>query len=65
MKSFRVRTGCSFTQQIACEKDDNAFLATANLAALQAAADRLGPELLRERCDSWTSQLAPSFTDQE
>jgi hypothetical protein len=52
-------------QQIAFAKDDNAFLATADLPALQAAADRLGPELLRERCDYWTSRLAPGFTARE
>lgn len=52
-------------QKIAFDKDDNAFLAAADLEALQAAADRLGSELLRERCDYWTSRLAPSFTDRE
>jgi hypothetical protein len=50
---------------VAFEKEDNAFLATADLPELQAAADRLGPAILRERCDYWTSQLAPSFTDRE
>ncbi len=44
---------------IAFEKDDNAFLATADLEELQAEADR------RERCDYWTSRLAPSFADRE
>jgi hypothetical protein len=52
-------------QGIAFEKDDNAFLDAADLPALQAAADRLDAEILRERCDYWTSRLAPSFTDRE
>jgi hypothetical protein len=52
-------------QDVSFEKDDNAFLGAADLVALQAAADRLSPELLRERCDYWTSRLAPSFTDRE
>ncbi len=52
-------------QGIAFEKDDNAFLAVADLAALQATADRLGPDLLRERCDYWASQLTPRFSDRE
>jgi hypothetical protein len=47
------------------QKDDNAFLAVADVAALQAAADRLSAEVLRERCAAWTAQVAPSFTDRE
>ena len=52
-------------QEVAFEKDDNAFLAVADLQSLRAAADRLSPEILRERCDYWTSRLAPSFSDRE
>lgn len=52
-------------QGIAFEKDDNAFLASADREALQAAAHRLGPDLLQERCDYWANQLAPRFTDRE
>src|SRR5713101_6181232 len=33
--------------------DDNAFLWTANLEALQAAADRLDPEIIRQRVEYW------------
>jgi hypothetical protein len=54
-----TRAGITF------EKEDNAFLATADLAALRAAADRLSPDILRERCDYWASQLAPRFTEPE
>jgi len=46
-------------------KDDNAILAVADHAALQAVADRLTAELLRERCDYWTAQLAPRFSARE
>ena len=52
-------------QGIAFRKVDNAFLAVADPAALQAAADRLTPELLRQRCDYWTQRLAPRFAPQE
>ena len=34
--------------------DDHAFLWTANLEALQAAADGLDPEVIRQRLDDWT-----------
>lgn len=35
-------------------KDDNAFLATADPTALQAAADRLSPTIIRQRLEHWT-----------
>lgn len=50
---------------IANRKEDNAFLAVADVSALQAAAVRLTPELLQARCDYWAGQLAPSFSEQE
>jgi hypothetical protein len=43
-------------------KDDNAFLWTANLSALQAAADGLDPEVIRRRLDYWTLVLGPKFS---
>lgn len=46
-------------------KEDNAFLDVADRSALQAAAERLGPAVLRQRCDFWTARLAPRFTDAE
>ncbi len=53
-------------QGIRFQKDDNAFLAVADHDdALQAAADRLTHSLLRERCDYWTTQLAPRFSAEE
>jgi hypothetical protein len=43
-------------------KDDNAFLGTTNLMALQAAADRLSPAIIRKRLDYWTLVLGPKFS---
>lgn len=52
-------------QGIHFHKEDNAFLDVADVSALQAASDRLSPDLLRERCDHWTEQLTPRFSDRE
>ena len=46
-------------------KDDNAFLSVSNPAALQAAADRLSPEVIRPRLDYWTFLLGPKFSPKE
>src|SRR6266508_1792114 len=46
-------------------KDDNAFLAVDDVAALQAAAERLTPQLVEQRCDHWVRGLAPSFSAAE
>lgn len=52
--------GHSFIEQelnrtgIAFHKNDNGFLAVADVSALQAAADRLSPQLIRKRLDYWT-----------
>jgi hypothetical protein len=46
-------------------KDDNAFLGTADLPALQAAADRLSPAIIRKRLDYWTCVLGPKFSKHE
>jgi len=53
------RTGVGF------RKNDNAFLATSNPQALQAAADRLTPERIRQRLDYWTYLLGPKFSKRE
>lgn len=45
--------------------DDNAFLWTANLEALQAAADRLDPEIIRQRLEYWTLVLGPKFSKKD
>ena len=46
-------------------KDDNAFLAVDDLAALQAAAERLTPRLIEQRCGYWVRRLAPRFMAEE
>jgi hypothetical protein len=51
--------------QIGFRKNDNAFLGVDDLAALQAAADRLSPEIIRGRIDYWTFVLGPKFSDKE
>ena len=47
------------------KKDDNAFLATDDVAALQAAADRLSPAIIRKQLDYWTLILGPKFSKKE
>jgi len=46
-------------------KDDNAFLATDDLTALQAAADRLSPAIIRQRLDYWTLVVGPKFSKKD
>src|SRR5271157_2726798 len=50
---------------IAFRKDDNAFLAVDDVAALQAAADRLSPAIIRKQLDYWTLILGPKFSRKE
>jgi hypothetical protein len=50
---------------IGFRKNDNAFLAVDDPAALQAAADRLSAEIIRERLDYWTLVLGPKFSTKE
>jgi len=63
--------GHSFIEQelrragIGFRKHDNAFLAVADPVALQAAADRLSPEIIRRRLDYWTLILGPKFSKRE
>ena len=63
--------GHSFIEQelnrasIGFRKNDNAFLAVDDVAALQAAADRLSPDVIRQRLDYWTLILGPKFSKRE
>src|SRR5215475_546444 len=63
--------GHSFIEQelnrakVGFRKDDNAFLAVDDVAALQAAADKLSPAIIRERLDYWTFILGPKFSEKE
>jgi hypothetical protein len=50
---------------IGFHKNDNAFLAVDDVAALQAAADRLSPALIRKQLDYWTLILGPKFSKKE
>ena len=50
---------------IGFRKHDNAFLAVADPVALQAAADRLSPEIIRRQLDYWTLILGPKFSKKE
>jgi hypothetical protein len=51
--------------QIGFRKNDNAFLAVDDVAALQAAADRLSPQIIRARLDYWTLIVGPKFSAKE
>ena len=51
--------------KVGFRKDDNAFLAVDDVAALQAAADRLSPQIIRTRLDYWTLVLGPKFSKKE
>jgi hypothetical protein len=52
-------------QKVGFRKDDNAFLAVDDVAALQAAADRLSPAVIRKQLDYWTLILGPKFSKKE
>ena len=51
--------------QIAFRKNDNAFLAVDEVSALQAAADRLSPQIIQKQLDYWTLILGPKFSRAE
>jgi hypothetical protein len=51
--------------QVGFRKNDNAFLAVDDVAALQAAADRLSPSIIRQQLDYWTLILGPKFSKKE
>ena len=63
--------GHSFIEQelkragVGFRKHDNAFLAVDDAAVLQAAADRLSPDIIRKRLDYWTFILGPKFSKKE
>ncbi len=52
-------------QGIGFQKNDNAFLAVDDVEALQAAADRLSPVIIRKQLDYWTLILGPKFSKKE
>ncbi|MGI8423408.1 MAG: hypothetical protein ACR2NO_04765 [Chloroflexota bacterium] len=52
-------------QGVRFRTDDNAFLWTADLPALQAAADRLDPAVIQQRLEYWTLVLGPKFSKKD
>jgi len=52
-------------RNIGFRKNDNSFLAVDDVAALQAAADKLSAEIIRKRLDYWTFVLGPKFSAKE
>src|SRR2546423_14351572 len=63
--------GHSFIEQelsrakVGFRKNDNAFLAVDDVAALQGAAERLTGRAIGERLDYWTLLLGPKFSKRE
>ena len=51
--------------KIGFRKNDNAFLAVDDVEQLQAAADRLSPEVIRKQLDYWTLIVGPKFSKKE
>jgi hypothetical protein len=47
------------------KKNDNAFVSVKDPSALQSAADKLNPEIIRERVEYWTLIVAPKFSKRE
>ncbi len=52
-------------EKVTFRKNDNAFLEVADVAALQAAADRLSPQIIRKQLDYWTLIVGPKFSKKE
>jgi len=52
-------------QGVPFHKHDNAFFSVSDPQALQAAADRLRPEIIRPRLDYWTLVLGPKFSKKD
>jgi hypothetical protein len=52
-------------EKVGFRKNDNAFLAVDDAAALQAAADRFSPDVIRARLEYWTLILGPKFSKRE
>ena len=52
-------------EQVTFRKNDNAFLAVSDVAALQKAADRFTSSVIQKRLDYWTLRLGPNFSKRE
>ncbi|MDE3074552.1 MAG: hypothetical protein KGJ86_03915 [Chloroflexota bacterium] len=53
------------SQGIGFGKHDNAILASDDVTSLQAAADALTPDVIRQRCHYWAQRLTPRFSQAE
>ena len=51
--------------QVTFRKNDNAFLAVSDVAALQMAAERFTSSLIQKHLDHWTLRLGPNFSKRE
>src|SRR4029077_19049784 len=51
--------------KVGFRKNDNAFLAVDDVAALQAAAERLSPDIIRKRLHYLTFVLGPKFSPKD
>jgi hypothetical protein len=65
LNGHHIIAGDLARQGVRFRTDDNAFLSTADVRALQTAADRLDPEVIRERLDYWTLVVGPKFSKKE
>lgn len=68
--TYYLNGHCFIEQQLNREgvrfrKNDNAFLSVSDPETLQATADRLTPEIIRDRLDYWTLVLGPKFSRRE
>ena len=52
-------------QGVVFRKDDNAFLATTDPKALQAAADKLSASIIEKRLNYWSWLLCPKFSEKD
>jgi len=52
-------------QGVTFRKDDNAFLATSDPKALQAAADKLSASIIEKRLNYWSWLLTPKFSEKD
>jgi hypothetical protein len=65
LNGHHIIAGALKRQGVRFRQDDNAFLWTADVHALQAAADRLDPEVIRQRLEYWTLVLGPKFSKKD
>src|SRR6266571_304824 len=65
LNGHHVIAGALQRRGVRFRTDDNAFLAISDVAALQAAADALSPEMIRKRIDYWTLVVGPKFSKKD